>query len=171
MQKIKFKNSLLVNLPQLVCFMVPLSLLAISLVFQVPLIPLLGIPVFVFGFARPSRTWPTTGASYADQEDSALYIHMTNQLFEMLPPIINGFSLGIDVFPGDILLLRHDPFIVWVEVAEKGFQYSSLVIKGMELQTTSCHAVEATHLDAYLDDVFQNGACINKRLHHTFEVC
>lgn len=148
-------------------------MLSISLIFQVPLIPLLGIPIFVLGFARPHRVWPSVGESFASQDDSNLYLHMTSQALKILPRYFQGYALGVDIFPGDIFLLRHDPFIMWVEIIEKGLGYCILVVKGMELQTTSCHAVEATNLDGVIEETFnmpEKCVCINKNLFHTFDV-
>ena len=56
--------------------------------------------------------------------------------------------------PGDHYLVRFQDRMVWVQVLECGYRFCSLVVKGLELQETSCHTVEA----ARVDDVFE-GIC------------
>ena len=47
-------------------------------------------------------------------------------------------------------LVRYQDRLIWVQVLERGYLYTSISIKGLELQETSCHTVEA----ARIDDIF-----------------
>lgn len=61
--------------------------------------------------------------------------------------------------------------MVWVQIMECGFGYYSLSVKGMELQETSCHTVEASELEAQFEVAFENeigGCCsLNPYIAHT----
>ena len=48
--------------------------------------------------------------------------------------------------PGSFFLLRHDQYMVIVELLESSFLYNLVLMKGLELQMTSCHTVEANRL-------------------------
>jgi len=58
-----------------------------------------------------------------------------------------------------------------VEILERGLGYVTINIKGLELQTTSCHAVEATLLDEFLEGVYapKSEQVINKHFWHIFQ--
>lgn len=61
--------------------------------------------------------------------------------------------------------------MAWVQVLERGFGFYTLSIKGMELQETSCHTVEAGELEAQFQVAFENeqvGCCsLNPYIAHT----
>ena len=44
---------------------------------------------------------------------------------------------------GEFLLVRRDAFLVLVQVLERGQCFVTVLLKGLELQETSCHHVEA----------------------------
>lgn len=52
---------------------------------------------------------------------------------------------------------------------ESGFGYTSIAIKGLELQETSCHALETTRLDDAFDIAFENGDADLKYKHISTE--
>ena len=55
---------------------------------------------------------------------------------------------------GSFLLGRYDDRLMFIQILESGFNYSKVQIKGLELQETSCHAVEAMAIDQMLDEAF-----------------
>lgn len=44
--------------------------------------------------------------------------------------------------------------MMFIQVLESDFGYSKIKIKGLELQETSCHALEATELDDFVENAF-----------------
>ena len=44
---------------------------------------------------------------------------------------------------------------MWVQVLERGFGYCQISVKGLELQETSCHTVEATRIDDIIEETFE----------------
>ena len=67
-------------------------------------------------------------------------------------------------------LLRSDPFILWCDVVEEGLGYHVVTIKGLELQTTSCHALEATHLDEKIQETVERNPFFNPTLMYSIDV-
>ncbi len=69
------------------------------------------------------------------------------------------------------LCFRHEDRIVWMQILEVGNNYVYYGAKGMELQETSCHSLEATRLDDIMDAAFEKegGAfsCLNSFPLHT----
>jgi len=53
---------------------------------------------------------------------------------------------------GNHYLVRFQDRLAWIVVLERGATYCTINIKGLELQETSCHTVEA----ARIDDIFEN---------------
>jgi hypothetical protein len=53
------------------------------------------------------------------------------------------------------------------QVMEKGNGYLSLGFKGLELQETSCHSLEATRLDDIFDAAFEKRTPLNTFLFHS----
>merc|ERR1711871_1090601 len=56
--------------------------------------------------------------------------------------LLAGGSLGTP-YPGAVYLLRQDKFLVWMQVLEVSQCSYSVELKGLELQETSCHNLEA----------------------------
>jgi len=48
--------------------------------------------------------------------------------------------------------------VLCLQTLEKGYGYVSLSVKGLELQETSCHALEATRLDDACQVAFESPA-------------
>ena len=69
--------------------------------------------------------------------------------------------VSIIVFPsghpksGSHYLVRFQDRMVWLQVLEAGYGFYTLSIKGMELQETSCHTVEAGRLDDIFETTFE----------------
>uniref|UniRef100_T1JFN4 Pecanex-like protein n=1 Tax=Strigamia maritima TaxID=126957 RepID=T1JFN4_STRMM len=100
---------------------------------------------------------------------------------QLTPTLIGGLqrshllgSLG-HVLPGDFFLIHFEDRMIFIVVLEKGFGYCTFGVKGLELQETSCHAVEATHLDMLMTTAFdwdhqsrRNPICMNSEPFHVF---
>ena len=56
---------------------------------------------------------------------------------------------------------------MWVQVLEKGNGYTVYKVKGMELQETSCHSLEATKVDEIMAGAFERRGCVNAYPAHT----
>ncbi len=87
-----------------------------------PLIPFLGLPIFIIGFPRPSRQWPLAGMSYSASDDSVYYKQMIPEVVQRLPEMINSGRLG-DVESSSFYLLRFESRIIWMQVVERGYGY------------------------------------------------
>lgn len=63
---------------------------------------------------------------------------------------------------GSFLLGRYDDRLILIQLIDSGFNYAKVQIKGLELQETSCHAVEATAIDQMLEEAFYVTAEVNE---------
>jgi len=139
-------------------------------VLNAPILPFLGMPFFIIGFPRPLRIWPTAGASFSKCDNSSLYQTLENDFIKKLPSLIKKGDLG-RVEAGNIYLFRSEFYIIWLEILECGQNFVTFVMKGLELQTTSCHAAEATYLDGLLKKAFEEKSFVNVNFFHVFVVC
>jgi len=69
---------------------------------------------------------------------------------QLIPPLINSVhhavragKLGLQQ-AGNYLLARHEDRLAYIQIMEKGNGYMVYSAKGLELQETSCHSLEAT---------------------------
>ena len=75
--------------------------------------------------------------------------------------------------PGNHYLVRFQDRLVWVMVLERGANYCTINIKGLELQETSCHTAEAARIDDVFECAFERPedgsviGCANEYLLHT----
>lgn len=74
--------------------------------------------------------------------------------------LIVFFCIG-EASPGNHYLVRFQDRLVWVMVLERGASYCTINIKGLELQETSCHTVEAARIDDIFESAFEipEGSC------------
>ena len=63
-------------------------------------------------------------------------------------------------------MARFDDRLIWIQVLESGFNFVRIQLKGLELQETSCHAVEATAIDEMIDEAFYASA--QNKMHTIF---
>lgn len=123
----------------------------VSSLVSAPLLPLFTLPLFLVSFPRPLRFWPSLtnyGSSYTSSRDSVYYQHDIPNLSQAL---LNAFSSGsLSGQPGDFYLLRHQDRTLIVSVLECGHRFLTINIRGLEIEETSCHTVEA----AKIDDIF-----------------
>ncbi|XP_038071553.1 pecanex-like protein 4 [Patiria miniata] len=131
-----------------------LVIIAIATVLSAPLLPLFTLPIFLVGFPRPLRSWPgAIGASANTCSDSIYYKQLVPKLSAALSRAITDGSLG-NPTAGCYYLVRFQDRMAWIQVLEAGFGFCILSIKGMELQETSCHTVEAGRLDDIFETAF-----------------
>ena len=133
--------------------LLPVLLLVIllSTVLSAPMLPLFTLPLFIVGFPRPKRMWPNADkATKSTSTDWTFY----EQLMPALQEALNiEFYSGVfsNAKAGDFYLARFQDRIIWISVLEHGFMYKNIVVKGLELQETSCHTAEAESVDEVLD--------------------
>lgn len=151
-QRHKFTVPILVS--SAILFPVVLTILGTSTVLAAPLLPLFCLPVFLIGFPRPLRSWPTAASTAAATcADSVFYKQLTPQVASTLSVTMAMGTLG-NPAPGDHYLVRFQDRLIWVHVLECGYKFCTMVMKGLELQETSCHTVEATRVDDVFHDIF-----------------
>ena len=133
-----------------------LAVAAYSSFFMSPVLPFLGLPIFLPAFPRPRRQWQVVSTSEtASSTDAALYKQLVPQLTKSLQWLVQRGVLG-EVEPGACFMVRMETLVAAVQVLEVGFGRVVVSIRGLEQQEpTSCHNVEA----GILDNVF---AQINK---------
>eukprot|EP00111_Clytia_hemisphaerica_P005087 TCONS_00014638-protein len=158
----KINKSILVTLT---LFPVLLLVMLLSTVLSAPMLPLFTLPLFIIGFPRPKRMWPNADkATKSTSSDWTFYEQLTPALQEALNV---EFYSGVfsNAQAGDFYLARFQDRIIWISVLEHGFMYKNIVVKGLELQETSCHTTEAESIDELLD--FDSYKIINKYFAHT----
>lgn len=147
-----------------------------SAILSSPLLPLFCLPVFLIGFPRPLRSWPLTGTTKTSTgPDAVYYKQLTPEVLTSLTQSLASGTLGIGR-AGDHFILRYQDRLMWVHVVESGYLYSSLIIKGLEMQETSCHTVEAARVDevfetAFIRDDMQSLLYINPYALNTLSPC
>ena len=133
-----------------------LAALLFSTLFSVPLLPLFTLPIFLISFPRTQRFWPSLydyGSSYYNCRDSVYYQHDTPKLSRALREVLLKTG-SASVQPGDFFLLRYQDRIAIATVLESGHHFLTLNIKGLEIQETSCHTIEATRIDDIFTDAY-----------------
>ncbi|XP_053126954.1 pecanex-like protein 4 isoform X2 [Hemicordylus capensis] len=139
-----------------VFFPVVLALIALSALLSSPLLPLFSLPIFLIGFPRPIRSWPgPVGTTACVCPDTIFYQQMAPSLTTALQSALSIGSLGL-CSPGSHYLCRFQDRLVWILVLERGFTYCCINIKGLELQETSCHTVEAHRVDEVFELAFEH---------------
>lgn len=136
-----------------------LATMLISSVISAPLLPLFTLPLFVVAFPRTARFWPSCvqfGGSYSKNPDSVFY---EQAIPEMARALSSSMKAGaISAQPGTYVLMRFQDRLSIATVLESGYGYCIAHIRGLELQETSCHTVEANRVD----DIFERaygGSC------------
>ena len=137
-----------------VFFPLVLAMVAISSLFMSPLLPLLGLPLFLPAFPRPRRQWVTVSSSVeASTTDAALYQQLVPELSASLREMAASGTLG-ELEPGACLLVRMDTLVAGVQVLETGMGRWVVSVRGLEHQEpTSCHHVEAGVLDGVFEQI------------------
>ena len=150
-----FPLTVLITMGTLIFLPFLLAIIFISSLFSSPLLPLFTLPIFFVSFPRTKRFWPSLinyASSYSKCEDSIYYRQAETEIVKVLHRTIS--SGAISASPGTFLLLRFEDRLITVSFLEHGYGHCSLVIKGLELQETSCHSIEATKIDNIFEDAY-----------------
>ncbi|XP_061652019.1 pecanex-like protein 4 isoform X2 [Phyllopteryx taeniolatus] len=131
-----------------------LAVVTLSALLSAPLLPLFTLPIFLVGFPRPQRSWPGPVGTACPCPDSIFYQQMSGSLASALRTAFARGSLG-SLAPGSHFLGRFQDRMVWIVVLERGYGYCTVNIKGLELQETSCHTVEARRVDEVFEAAFE----------------
>ncbi|KAM3871015.1 pecanex-like protein 4 [Diretmus argenteus] len=131
-----------------------LAVVTISAMLSAPLLPLFTLPIFLVGFPRPQRSWPGPVGTACPCPDSIFYQQMSGSLASALRRAFAKGSLG-SLSPGSHFLGRFQDRMVWIMILERGYGYCTVNIKGLELQETSCHTVEARRVDEVFEAAFE----------------
>ncbi|KAG9274958.1 pecanex-like protein 4 [Astyanax mexicanus] len=130
-----------------------LAVVLLSALLAAPLLPLFTLPVFLVGFPRPQRSWPETPGTSCPCPDSVYYQQLSARLASALKHALANGVLGsagtLSHFLG-----RFQDRVAWITVLERGYGYCTVNIKGLELQETSCHTVEARRVDEVFEGAF-----------------
>lgn len=137
--------------------LLPLSLTAILLssIISAPLLPLFTLPVFLVSFPRTKRFWPSLvsyGSSYHNCSDSVYYQQDILELSRVLHQVFLTGSASMQ--PGDFYLLRYQDRILIVSILERGHRFFTTNFRGLEMQETSCHTIEAAKIDDVFSDTY-----------------
>ncbi|XP_029316422.1 LOW QUALITY PROTEIN: pecanex-like protein 4 [Cottoperca gobio] len=131
-----------------------LAVVTLSALLSAPLLPLFTLPIFLVGFPRPQRSWPGPVGTACPCPDSIFYQQMSGSLASALRTAFARGSLG-SLAPGSHFLGRFQDRMVWIMILERGYGYCTVNIKGLELQETSCHTVEARRVDEVFEAAFE----------------
>ncbi|XP_061700875.1 pecanex-like protein 4 [Syngnathoides biaculeatus] len=131
-----------------------LAVVTLSALLSAPLLPLFTLPIFLVGFPRPQRSWPGPVGTACPCPDSIFYQQMSRSLASAMRTAFARGSLG-SLAPGSHFLGRFQDRMVWIVILERGYGYCTVNIKGLELQETSCHTVEARRVDEVFEAAFE----------------
>ena len=148
---------------QVTCIMAPVIVIvtAVASIISAPLLPVFTLPVFFLTFPRPSRFWPgPIGDNATASSDSIYYEQAASNVLGKFNEAARMMRLGV-LQPESMFLLRFEDKIFWIQVMEKGNGFFSYGLKGMELQETSCHSLEAARIDDNFDSAFEKKSLVN----------
>ena len=132
-----------------------------------PLLSMFTLPVFFLSYPRPSRFWPgEVGKNAASNIDSVYYQQSQNNILEQFNNAAKSLRLG-SIQPESMFLLRFEEKIFWIKILEKGAGYLTYSLKGLELQETSCHSLEATRIDDIFEATFEKKTKLNNFVFHS----
>lgn len=151
-QRSSFSLNIVIVIVSIVLLPLILAMFLLASILSAPLLPLFTLPIFLASFPRTQRFWPSLinyGSSYSKCEDSVYYQEAESQLVKAVSSSISNGAIHTQ--PGSYLLLRFQDRLVAVVILEVGFGFCTLSIRGLELQETSCHTIEASRID----DIFE----------------
>ena len=134
-------------------FLLPISVifLPISTLLTLTVIPIFTLPIFVPSYPHMKSFWSSQvqHSSWGVRE-AVFYEEVCPEVCKIFKQLIRR---GVILSPscGQIFLIRYEDRIIVVTVLEVGYQYVGLSYKGLELETTSCHDIEATQIDDMLE--------------------
>jgi len=151
-KKLKRKSSLKIFVLNILFSPLLLCMAAVAAALSTSVLPLFTLPIFTLAFPRPSKFWPSTKKNQQSvvSGESATYDHMFRGVKNK---IVKGESYGAyaPFISGctnlQFYLLRSQQRTMFVQMLEGGYNYRTMVCKGLELEETSCHAAEITQVD------------------------
>ena len=150
-----------------IIFPVLLMIIFLTSVVAAPLLPLFSLPIFLIGFPRTRRFWPSLtdyGTVSVKTADSIYYQEVELELGAALS---RSLSCGhITSQPGTQILFRFDNRLGLITILQHNYNSCTINLRGLEFQETSCHSEEATVIDAMFEKIHSNYP-INKALRST----
>jgi hypothetical protein len=163
---------IVLNFILLVPYILPLILL--SSLLSAPILPLFTFPIFILGYPRSKRFWPTSSdrSGTTTNPDSFFYSQITLCLLKSLRECILTGSIGSSIEADSYFLTRFQDRIIWIQVLEVSGTYCLVNIKGLELQETSCHTREAQYIDDSFEATFESrGEKCSRNKFDCFQSC
>nr|XP_027200557.1 pecanex-like protein 4 [Dermatophagoides pteronyssinus] len=158
LRKQKIRYSWTIFIINVILLPINIIIIIISSMLNIPILPLFTLPIFLPSFPRPMKFWSTTPMmlpmTIDDTINDAAYYR---QLMPRLIDSLHRKSLFWDFrHAGEIMLARFDDRLMWFQVLESGHNYCQIQMKGLELQETSCHTLEASTIDQINEYSFHN---------------
>ena len=102
----------------LIFFPIVLSTLVLSVALSAPLLPLFCFPIFLVGFPRPKRSWPSPSAQSSSASEGAVFYQ---QLVPKVCHIMQEFiAKGSILHSTDFILVRYQDRFIIIQILEKG---------------------------------------------------
>ncbi|XP_078483861.1 pecanex-like protein 4 [Ciona intestinalis] len=160
-KKQKRNSSIGIIILNIIFFPFVIGTIGLASALSAPLLPLFTLPIFLIGFPRHSRFWPQAPgkANASVCSDSVYYSQVTPYLTKSMAVASYLGSISSVGSETDLpfFLARSQDKSMWIQTLESGYSYISYSVKGLELQETSCHALEATRLDDACQAAFEPG--------------
>ncbi|KAI6654664.1 hypothetical protein LOD99_1058 [Oopsacas minuta] len=128
-----------------------LLFLPISTLLTLTLIPIFTLPVFIPTYPHMTSFWPPQSQhSSWGVKEAVFYEETCSEVCKIFKQMIRH---GVILSPscGQIFLIRYEDRIIVLTLHEVGYQYICLSYRGLELEATSCHDIEATQIDDILE--------------------
>lgn len=123
---------------------ITLVVIVVAVLLNAPLLPLLGMPIYILGFPRPLRQWQSFQDTVSGSSEASFYRLLQPQLQTILPNILS--TVCFNVRPGTTLLFRLEKMLGFIQVIETGMDYTRVVIRGLELQVCSVYRLYSLFL-------------------------
>ncbi|KAI9101931.1 Pecanex protein-domain-containing protein [Phlyctochytrium arcticum] len=143
----------------------------ISSAFDAPMLPILGLPLFWMGFPRPVRFWPAADSDYSPTADSLLYATLLPTLLPAISAQLAHGTLPSLSLSQNVFLVRLGSRLLLIRPVEVYYEGVGCIISGVELEPTSCHALEGTEVDMILESVLsgKKNSVLNQELSRTLQ--
>ncbi|KAI9357315.1 hypothetical protein DFJ73DRAFT_203633 [Zopfochytrium polystomum] len=140
----------------------PLSAI-IAAALDIPMVPLLGLPIFWVSFPRPKRGWHSWNDGGGAAINDSIYSTLAPSLALAMSKSVSPF-LPDGLFPGPSapIFARFDSRIILIRVVENWFEGCVVVMSGLELTGTSCHNIESLVMDELLELPSSSGKLFNR---------
>ncbi|KAH9422770.1 Pecanex-like protein 4 [Dermatophagoides pteronyssinus] len=144
LRKQKIRYSWTIFIINVILLPINIIIIIISSMLNIPILPLFTLPIFLPSFPRPMKFWSTTPMmlpmTIDDTINDAAYYR------QLMPRLIDSLHRKT----------RFDDRLMWFQVLESGHNYCQIQMKGLELQETSCHTLEASTIDQINEYSFHN---------------